>query len=72
MTKKTRRCSICGWTYTGFGNNAFPINDGRCCDDCNDLVVRRRINDIMAIREQVRNDERRTEPPAPKSDPPRA
>jgi hypothetical protein len=38
-------CSICrkpvqptpfGWTR---GNNAQPVNDGRCCDDCNWTVV---------------------------------
>ena len=35
------KCSICkkeivkepnGWDS---GNNAWPINDGRCCNDCN-------------------------------------
>lgn len=37
-------CSICqnpipvkdGWE---FGNNASPVNDGRCCDECNDQKV---------------------------------
>lgn len=37
-------CSICkgeipavlGWTE---GHNAEPINDGRCCGDCNAAVV---------------------------------
>lgn len=33
------RCSICGNRYVGFGNNARPINSGRCCDDCNALYV---------------------------------
>ena len=28
-------CSICGGRYYHWGNNAFPINDGRCCDYCN-------------------------------------
>lgn len=43
----TRRlvCSICknpiemnesGWDQ---GHNAQPVNDGRCCDVCNDTVV---------------------------------
>jgi hypothetical protein len=32
-------CSICRNIYTGYGNNAQPINDGRCCDDCNSVVV---------------------------------
>ena len=35
--KKT--CSICGEEYEGFGNNAQPVNDGRCCDKCNFTVV---------------------------------
>lgn len=28
-------CSICGDVYYGWGNNARPVNDGRCCDMCN-------------------------------------
>jgi hypothetical protein len=32
-------CSICGLEYLGCGNNAEPINDGRCCDSCNSLEV---------------------------------
>ena len=39
-TKNTKNtCSICGKKYSGFGNNAYPINQGRCCDCCNMLVV---------------------------------
>ena len=33
------RCSICGDSYYGYGNNADPINAGRCCNQCNSLVV---------------------------------
>lgn len=32
-------CSICKREYTGYGNNAQPINNGRCCNACNSLVV---------------------------------
>lgn len=32
---KKEICSICKKEYTGWGNNAEPINDGRCCDECN-------------------------------------
>ena len=32
-------CSVCGLDYRGFGNNAWPLNDGRCCDVCNALDV---------------------------------
>jgi hypothetical protein len=35
--KKT--CSICKKNYIGYGNNALPVNSGRCCDDCNLQVV---------------------------------
>ena len=28
-------CSICTGAIVGFGNDAQPINDGRCCDRCN-------------------------------------
>ena len=41
--KMTKKCSICeqsfiipGW---GTGNNALPVNDGECCDDCDREVV---------------------------------
>jgi len=27
-------CSICNGPIVGFGNNAQPVNDGRCCDRC--------------------------------------
>lgn len=40
-------CSICGSDYRGFGNNAMPINDGRCCDPCNGIVIARRIADMQ-------------------------
>lgn len=30
------KCSICGKTiFGGYGNNAYPINDGVCCSECN-------------------------------------
>ena len=33
------KCSICGKGYDGYGNNAEPVNSGRCCDDCNATQV---------------------------------
>lgn len=36
---ETGKCSICGGTYTRYGNNAEPINHGRCCDACNQNTV---------------------------------
>jgi len=43
-------CSICNEDFEGFGNNAEPINDGRCCDFCNmAVVIPTRINDSVEI-----------------------
>ena len=39
MAEKKQICSICGKEYSGWGNNAQPVNDGRCCDDCNTTAV---------------------------------
>ena len=60
MTDKTKTkpltCSICfqpippqgTWLH---GNNAQPINDGRCCKDCDDtIVIPARITLIMRAR----------------------
>lgn len=33
------KCSICNKSYIGYGNNAEPINDKRCCDICNETIV---------------------------------
>ena len=33
-------CSICNNEINDrFGNNAQPVNNGRCCNDCNSTVV---------------------------------
>lgn len=38
--KETGKCSINPQhTYEHFGNNAEPVNSGRCCDECNISVV---------------------------------
>lgn len=29
------KCSICKDEIKGHGNNAQPINNGKCCDKCN-------------------------------------
>ena len=37
-TTPTMTCSICGKTFRGYGNDAFPYK-GKCCDECNTYVV---------------------------------
>lgn len=36
--KNVHICSITGWEYTGYGNNAWPY-EGRCCDEANSMYV---------------------------------
>jgi len=36
-------CEICGQPCEGYGNNAEPLSKGKCCDECNTLVIRKRI-----------------------------
>ena len=44
MEKEKERCCICGKEIEGYGNNAEPVRDGRCCDSCNwDVVLPARI-----------------------------
>jgi hypothetical protein len=38
------KCSICGKEIGKYGNGAYPVNSGKCCDECNlKLVVPARI-----------------------------
>jgi hypothetical protein len=39
MNKKI--CSICGKQYEGYGNNAQPISNDKCCDMCYHVFVLR-------------------------------
>ena len=50
------KCSICGkpikavgtWTQ---GNNAEPVNSGRCCDECNvRVVIPERLRNLYSVR----------------------
>jgi hypothetical protein len=39
MNDPQKICSICQAPFDEFGNNAAPVNAGRCCNLCNDTVV---------------------------------
>ena len=37
-----KKCSICGKSFKGYGNNPEPVQrwfKGACCDECNMTVV---------------------------------
>ena len=46
--KETGICCICGKEYTHWGNNALPVKDGRCCDECNATeILQARLDNIQ-------------------------
>ncbi|MGF6427343.1 hypothetical protein [Bradyrhizobium elkanii] len=50
-----KRCSICfGPLGRHMGNNADPVNNGRCCDDCDrTVVIPARFRAITAAKSEV-------------------
>lgn len=54
-----KKCSICGKKFTEYGNNAQPINDGICCDNCNySIVVPKRLEVAFSIKPHNKSDEK--------------
>ena len=53
------KCSICKHNdIPEYGNNAEPINDGECCNYCNDaFVIPRRLQDMLERMNPEVNDE---------------
>ena len=53
MNKKTK-CCICGKEFKGYGHNPIPLKPtGRCCDDCNKIVILMRLSDYGAKNDRV-------------------
>jgi len=46
---EVKYCVICSKEIVGWGNNAQPIRQGTCCDDCNNTAV------IPARIKEIRN-----------------
>jgi len=52
--KQSFKCVICGKKETGFGNNPNPLAEsGRCCDECNQEVIKARIMEIIKSQENI-------------------
>tara|TARA_R100000687_G_scaffold21469_2_gene17880 strand:- start:195 stop:497 length:303 start_codon:yes stop_codon:yes gene_type:complete len=39
VSPEYKLCIICNGAYIGYGSNAAPVKDGRCCTECNITVV---------------------------------
>lgn len=33
------KCCFCHKNIKGYGNNALPVKKGRCCEECNQMIV---------------------------------
>jgi len=48
---KAINCIICNKEFTGFGHNPDPVKKkGRCCDDCNMIVLVARMKEINNLK----------------------
>lgn len=66
MEKK--KCVICGKEFEGYGNNAQPVKDGLCCDECNMKVVipeRLKKSGLTEAKEEEIKDEPKEETETP-------
>lgn len=41
-----KECSLCDSYYCGYGHNARPLSDGRCCLRCNYIVISARVANL--------------------------
>jgi len=40
-------CCLCDGEYTFYGNNANPLAEGQCCNDCNNKVIDARLGRLQ-------------------------
>ena len=53
MSSNDKKCCLCGCDYDEFGNNPFPLaNEGKCCDTCNQEVIKARLKAIFKEHEE--------------------
>ena len=43
MKEDMTQCIICKRYFEGYGNNASPLAEGLCCDECNIKVIKARL-----------------------------
>jgi hypothetical protein len=54
MKKELRKCCLCNRPIKiGYGNNAAPLKEGICCNNCNIKVIQFRIN---LLKEDLSNE----------------
>lgn len=55
MKPKTIKCCICrSAMLETYSNNAWPLANGRCCSQCNDLVILARLGRLKHLPRAAR------------------
>ena len=58
------KCILCGKEFDGWGNNAWPIKDGICCDECNaEKVIPARLAQLYKNKSKLKEDKEEKEIP---------
>lgn len=46
------KCCLCQKEIVGYGNNAEPVMNGRCCNDCNaNIIIPNRLNHMKTLKD---------------------
>ena len=57
---RAKLCPICKKQYFGHGNNAQPVAEGRCCDQCNmKRVLPARVRAALKTQKMIRRASKR-------------
>jgi hypothetical protein len=60
MSTELPICSICQRWFTGYSCNAWPVNEGRCCQECDDdIVIPARM--MMMYRNRIKEERKKQE-----------
>ena len=47
-------CCICKKSFVGYGHNPYPVKEkGRCCSECNELVVQPRRRYVSQLENDI-------------------
>jgi DNA-directed RNA polymerase subunit RPC12/RpoP len=51
------KCVLCNKEFAGWGNNAGPLAEGLCCDNCNYRVMMARLSGADVIVENTKENQ---------------
>jgi len=49
----SRICVLCGKKIVGWANNAYPLAQGKCCQKCDEEVLKERIRRSYSVKNKT-------------------